>query len=157
MYAGFWKRFLAYMIDYMVLLGGYFLFFIIWAGFELLLNGIGVEQSTKELILGTLGVPIYVVIPWLYYALSESSTKRATVGKMALGIIVVDQHQQRISFGRATARFFGRILSALLLCIGYIMAGFTERKQALHDILCGTYVMNRNSLEHVENQDIKAY
>jgi len=155
MHAGFWKRFLAYMIDYMVLLGGYFLFFIIWAVFELLLNEIGVEQSTKELILGILGVPIYVVIPWLYFALSESSSKQATVGKMALGIIVVDQHQQRISFGRATARFFGRILSALLLCIGYIMAGFTERKQALHDILCGTYVMNRNSLDHVENQDIK--
>ncbi|MCA1321624.1 RDD family protein [Bacillus tianshenii] len=155
MHAGFWKRFLAYMIDYMVLLGGYFLFFIIWVGFELLLNGIGVEQSTKELILGILGVPIYVVIPWLYYAISESSSKQATVGKMALGIIVVDQHQQRISFGRATARFFGRILSGLLLCIGYIMAGFTERKQALHDILCGTYVMNRNSLDHVESQDIK--
>ncbi|MFE7060782.1 RDD family protein [Sutcliffiella sp. NPDC057660] len=157
MHAGFWKRFLAYMIDYMVLFGGYFLFFIIWAGFELLLNSIGVEQSTKELILGSLGVPIYVVIPWLYYALSESSSKRATLGKMTLGIIVVDQHQQRISFGRATGRFFGRILSALLLFLGYIMAGFTERKQALHDILCGTYVMNRNSLNQLENQDIKTF
>lgn len=155
MYAGFWKRFLAYLIDSMVLMGGYILLLLIWAGFELLLNSFGVEQSNKELILGTLGVLMYVLIPWLYFALFESSTKRATLGKMAVGIIVVDRHQRRISFGRATARFFGRIVSAMLIFIGYIMAGLTARKQALHDIFCGTYVINLHSLEHQENQDIK--
>jgi uncharacterized RDD family membrane protein YckC len=60
---------------------------------------------------------------------------------MALGIRVTDLDGGRISFGRATGRYFGKILSGLILGIGFLMAAFTERKQALHDLLAGTLVV----------------
>jgi uncharacterized RDD family membrane protein YckC len=65
------------------------------------------------------------------------------LGKKALGLEVTDLQGRRISFARATGRFFGRIISGLILAIGFIMAGFTERKQALHDILAGCLVIRR--------------
>ena len=71
----------------------------------------------------------------------ESSSKQGTVGKMILNLRVVDMLGNRISFGRATGRFFGKILSGLILNIGYIMAAFTEKKQALHDMLAGCLVI----------------
>jgi uncharacterized RDD family membrane protein YckC len=86
---------------------------------------------------------IRTVLNWLYYALLESSTWQATLGKKALGLEVTDVEGRRISFGRATGRFFAKIISALILFIGFIMAGFTERKQALHDMIAGTLVIRK--------------
>jgi uncharacterized RDD family membrane protein YckC len=79
----------------------------------------------------------------LYYALLESSTWQGTLGKRALGLEVTDLEGRRISFGRATGRFFAKIISALILWIGFIMAGFTEKKQALHDMIAGTLVIRK--------------
>ena len=84
-----------------------------------------------------------ILIGWLYSALLESSPNQATVGKMALGIKVTDLDGERISFGRATGRHFGKILSFLILCIGYLMVAFTERKQGLHDLMAGTLVVDK--------------
>jgi uncharacterized RDD family membrane protein YckC len=70
-----------------------------------------------------------------------SSDRQATVGKIAVGLKVTDLYGQRISFARATGRHFAKILSAMVLFIGYIMVAFTERKQGLHDILAGTLVV----------------
>ena len=78
---------------------------------------------------------------FLYFALMESSTNQATVGKMALGIKVTDLEGNRISFGRALGRTFAKILSGLIIFIGYIIAAFTEKKQALHDMIAGTLVV----------------
>ncbi|MCY7409592.1 MAG: RDD family protein, partial [Chitinophagales bacterium] len=82
-----------------------------------------------------------IVLNWLYYAFMESSTKQATLGKMALNIKVTDMQGNRITFLNATGRYFGKIISSLIMGIGYIMAGFTEKKQALHDIVAGTLVV----------------
>jgi uncharacterized RDD family membrane protein YckC len=71
----------------------------------------------------------------------ESSPKQGTLGKMALGIVVTDMDSRRISFGRATGRYFAKILSGLILGIGFLMVAFTEKKQGLHDILAGTLVV----------------
>ena len=73
----------------------------------------------------------------------ESSSKQATLGKLALGIVVTDLNGNRISFGRATGRYFGKIVSGMIFAIGYIMAGITERKQALHDIMASCLVVLR--------------
>ena len=81
------------------------------------------------------------MVNWLYSALMESSAKQATVGKLALGIIVTDMEGRRIGFGKATGRHFAKFLSALILGIGFIMVAFTQRKQGLHDILAGTLVI----------------
>jgi uncharacterized RDD family membrane protein YckC len=82
-----------------------------------------------------------VLVRWLYYALMESSRNQATVGKLLLNIRVTDMQGRRINFGRATGRHFGKILSGILLGIGYIMAGLTRQKQGLHDILAECLVV----------------
>jgi uncharacterized RDD family membrane protein YckC len=86
-------------------------------------------------------VPVILILDWLYFALMESSSKRATLGKMALGIIVTDLEGKRISFGRATGRFFSKILSGIIIYIGFIMVPFTDKKQGLHDMIAGTLVI----------------
>ena len=80
----------------------------------------------------------------------EASSKKATLGKMALGLIVTDVNGVRLSFGRASGRYFGKILSGLILNIGFIMAAFTEKKQALHDILAGTLVLEVKSKSYYD-------
>jgi uncharacterized RDD family membrane protein YckC len=60
---------------------------------------------------------------------------------MMLGLRVTDMSGSKISFGQATGRYFGMIISGLILCIGYMMAGFTQHKQALHDMLAGCLVV----------------
>jgi uncharacterized RDD family membrane protein YckC len=84
-----------------------------------------------------------IILSWLYFTIFESSSLQATPGKMALGIIVTDLSGNRISFARANGRYWGKILSGLTLGIGYIMAGFTRKKQALHDIMAGTLVVKK--------------
>ena len=83
------------------------------------------------------------ILTWFYYAGMESSSRQATIGKSIMGIYVTDLDGQRISFLRATGRYFAKILSALILMIGFIMAAFTARKQALHDMIAGTLVYSR--------------
>ena len=93
-------------------------------------------------ILGPLGLVLAIVGVWLYYARLESSDAQATLGKRAMGIIVTDPFGERLTFGRATGRFAARIVTGLIpFAIGYIMAGFTKHKQALHDMIASTLVV----------------
>ena len=85
-----------------------------------------------------------LLMAWLYYALLESSKLQGTLGKVALNIRVTDLGGRRISFARASGRFFGRVLSNLTLGIGYLIQVFTQRRQALHDLLAGTLVVRRS-------------
>jgi len=82
-----------------------------------------------------------MVISALYFSIFESSSMQATLGKRALGLRVTDLNGDRISFLRALGRWAAKIISALTLGIGYIMAGFTEKKQALHDMIAGCLVV----------------
>jgi uncharacterized RDD family membrane protein YckC len=129
MYAGFWRRVAAFLLDGL-LLG------VVTVPLSLALGGDDTAFTPRDSGAST----ISTVIAWLYYALMESSAKQATVGKMALGIMVTDLEGRRIGFGRATGRYFAKILSGLILGIGFLMAAFTQRKQALHDMLAGTLV-----------------
>jgi len=86
-------------------------------------------------------ITVSVVINWLYFAIMESSKTQGTVGKLLLKIKVTDYQYNKISFGRATGRFFGKYISSFILLIGYIMAGFTDKKQALHDMMASCYVI----------------
>jgi uncharacterized RDD family membrane protein YckC len=79
---------------------------------------------------------------WLYYAFQEAGRYQATIGKRAMGLIVTDLEGYQISFGRATGRYFAKCLSSMTLGIGYIMAGFTQKKQALHDMVASTIVQH---------------
>jgi uncharacterized RDD family membrane protein YckC len=136
-YAGFWKRFAAYLLD-MIIVGSvtWVVSFVI--GFIIGLMFAGSFES--ELLILFL-VPVILILDWLYFALMESSSKQATLGKMALGIIVTDLEGKRIYFGRATGRLFSKILSGIIIYIGFIMVAFTDKKQGLHDIIAGTLVV----------------
>src|SRR5205807_8035949 len=79
---------------------------------------------------------------WLYYALMERSSRQATLGKMAFGFVVTDLQGQRISFGRATCRYFGGIVSYILF-IGFLMCTWTERKQCWHDVMAGCLMFKK--------------
>jgi uncharacterized RDD family membrane protein YckC len=148
-YAGFWLRFVAIIIDAIVLgFAGAVLTLPFGAGFGL--HGLlrGRAFGSPEDLVGATGLLFKVIIirailHWLYFALLESSEWRGTLGKKALGLEVTDLNGNRIDFARASGRFFAKILSTLILFIGYIMAGITEKKQALHDILAGCLVIRK--------------
>ena len=143
-YAGFWRRLGAALIDGVILwIGGIIMGVILGSLIGLFL---GIRGTDIEIIKKVAMTNIYIigtVLHWLYYALFESSSRQATLGKMAAGIIVTDYDGGRISFGRASGRYWGKMVSALILMIGFIMAGFTERKQGLHDIMAGCLVLNK--------------
>jgi uncharacterized RDD family membrane protein YckC len=151
-YAGFWKRFAAFLIDSILL--SVVQFFVFMPALAMLGMGIASTAMSGDVnpglgfIFFALGayffaILVNIIIGWLYYALMESSERGATVGKMALSIHVTDLSGNRITFGRATARYFGKILSSLILMVGYIMTAFTDRKQALHDLMAGCLVVNQ--------------
>ncbi|MCY7675204.1 RDD family protein [Bacillus safensis] len=83
------------------------------------------------------------VVTWLYYAIMESSKLQGTLGKMALGIKVTKVTGEKVTFGRATGRFFAKGFLSPILYIGYIIAFFTEKKQALHDLIASTIVVKK--------------
>ena len=163
-YAGFWRRFVAYIIDelligvvtFIILLPLYIIFgvgifaFEDFNGYEDFSNVVFTQYYNDDVRAGFIIAVVFfaltiaafsIILQWLYYALMESSRKQATLGKMALGLKVTDMYGNRITFGRATGRYFGKILSGLILNIGYIMAAFTEKKQALHDMLANCLVI----------------
>lgn len=145
MYAGFWRRFAAYLIDYSLLtIVTYVLALIIGTTAGVGSGAAGVGESGIDSYISVFSgffIMLFILMPWFYFSLTESSTMQATVGKMALGIRVSDYEGKRISFGRATGRYFAKILSGLIFTIGYIIAGFTPKKQALHDMIAGTLVV----------------
>jgi uncharacterized RDD family membrane protein YckC len=86
---------------------------------------------------------ISTAIAFLYFAIMESSKTQGSIGKMALSIKVTDLNGDRISFGKAALRVIGKYISGLILCIGYLLAAFTEKKQALHDMIASTLVTKK--------------
>lgn len=141
-YGGFWIRVVAAIIDAIVVR------VVAWPiGMLFGLGGLagtlgGIPHSGSGLHLLGGGVVAVVVIfgSWLYEAFMLSSPYQATLGKMIFGMKVTDLSGNRISFARATGRHFAKWLSGMILCIGFIMVGLTERKQGLHDMLAGTLV-----------------
>ena len=135
-YAGFWKRVFAFVIDWLLLAGVFFLI-------DLLTGGLLFEPAEDEpwsMISRILGI----AIPWGYYALFESSEQQGTLGKLAMHIKVTDMEGGRVSFLRASVRHFAKILSSMLLLLGYLMIPFTSRKQGLHDLIASCVVVNRS-------------
>ncbi len=151
-YAGFWLRFVAYVIDGIISCVAFALLLIplfVLTGAGAALGRIFSEGDISDDMGAFLGVGfifgffgIILVVSWLYNALSESSSWQATPGKKILNLKVTDMEGQPISFGRASGRYFAKIITGMIpLFIGYIMAGFTEKKQALHDMIAGCLVL----------------
>lgn len=122
-YAGFWLRLVAFVIDGII---------------------IGFAGSFIQYFLVTFPSLMYIaliLLGWLYASLMESSNFQATIGKIVMSLQVQDMNGKRISFLRATVRHFSSFISFLLFFAGYIMIGFTKKKQGLHDIIAGCLVV----------------
>lgn len=128
-YAGFWIRVCAFVIDY-------FAFWLVIGILTPLLR-----KSPSGFLTGGLGTGILYAI---YKIMMESSDHQATVGKMLVGIKVTDNDGRKITSGRAAVRFFAKFVSWITLCIGFAMAGFMPRKRALHDVIAETLVVYKN-------------
>jgi uncharacterized RDD family membrane protein YckC len=143
-YAGFWRRFLASLIDGVALS---FALFPLELVLSLILERLVEAGATADGLWPDMAVwlvpytMLCIVPDWLYFALLEGSPWRATLGKRVLGMAVTDLGGNRISFGRATRRFFSSYVSVILLGLGYLIQPFTAKRQALHDIIAGTLVV----------------
>ena len=125
-YAGFWIRLLAYILDAIVL--GAITYPLIRV-----LSSMGIGDSSSNIL--------SIAISWMYFVVFESSEWMASPGKKVLGLIVTDEQGMKISIGRATRRYLAKIVSGLILGIGFIMIAFTVRKQGLHDKIFHTLVL----------------
>jgi uncharacterized RDD family membrane protein YckC len=147
-YGGFWIRFLAVLLDSVIIN-------ILTVPIALLVAGTSIAAISRlgpnpqpeqvlPIILPMFFIlfPVIIGINWLYEAITTSSGMEGTVGKRIVGVRVTDLSGRRIGFGRATGRHFAKIISGFMM-IGYIMAAFTEKKQGLHDMIAGTLVMKR--------------
>jgi uncharacterized RDD family membrane protein YckC len=135
-YAGFWRRAVALLIDK----------FLLWSVNLCLtlvfLIASGRNRGDHGLLTLTLASALCgFLLQWLYFTLMESSGMRATLGKAAVGIMVTDSRGAGISWPRANARYWAKLVSALPFGFGFLMAGFTAKKQALHDFIAGTLVV----------------
>ena len=157
-YAGFWKRVAASIID------GFVTNALVYAVqipmmmiFGVSMVGIGASDNPFAsgagiAVLGLIYL-ISIMIPLMYFSWMHSSKNQASLGKMAVGIKVTRSNGERITFWRAFGRYWAQIPGALILGGGYVMAAFTERKQALHDIICDTLVVDKHAYtEHPEWQ-----
>jgi uncharacterized RDD family membrane protein YckC len=145
-HAGFWIRAAASVVDGIIvstlvcLFSGYS-----WSAYYAATNRQVVMAGMPYVAPGSFFVSI--MVSWLYMALLESSPWQATVGKKLFGLYVTDLKGRRISFRKATARYFGKFLSTLFFGFGFLMIGFTAKKQGLHDKIANTYVMHRIEAE----------
>jgi uncharacterized RDD family membrane protein YckC len=139
LHAGFWRRCAAYTMDYFITFVASYVIGLV-VGFSMAAGQGAAGAMAAPMVGGVLGL----IVGWLYFALQESSAQQATLGKRAMGIKVTTLEGHRIGFGRATGRFFGKFLSGLIFAIGFMLAGWTERKQGLHDMLASTLVVFRD-------------
>jgi len=122
-YGGFWRRVVAWLIDFIV-----------------------VSVASGIIIASTFGFGMLVVFfgHWVYEALLTSSPWQATIGKKAMNMVVTDMDGKRLSFAHATGRYFAKWVSALALGVGFIIVAFTDKKQGLHDLIASTVVLNQS-------------
>lgn len=142
-FAGFWLRAVAYLIDTVFIS---LVFGLIASFYPSTFIKFPEAASTSLASLPQLtpiAFAITLTATWFYYTMFEASTWQATPGKRVLRLYVADLNGQRVTFARAAARNFAKMISSLTFLVGYFIAGFTEKKQALHDILASCLVLRR--------------
>lgn len=133
-YAGFWLRAGAIAIDMGVMVAFALML-------SLVLTPVKFMVYDDAFVIDAFQNLIIIVVGFLYFALLESSQWQGTVGKKAVGLIVTDMNGNRLTFGRSSARYWSKVVSGLSCYVGFIMAGFTDKKQGLHDMIAGCLVL----------------
>lgn len=147
-YGGFWRRVGAYLIDVILLaIVGSIIGGILGFGTAVTVSPGDMADDVLLSQVASANNLLSIVLGIAYFAGMESSSFQATLGKKALGMVVTDLAGNRISFLRGVGRYFAKILSAIVLMIGFIMVAFTGKKQGLHDMLAGTLVYVGNPVQ----------
>ncbi|KJS65552.1 MAG: hypothetical protein JL50_17585 [Peptococcaceae bacterium BICA1-7] len=151
MYAGFWIRAVALLIDFIVIR---VCFALVERFYYLIFVSVGLGANMEYIFYYAdyALIAVSIIVYWLYFAKMESSSTQGTLGKMFFGIVVTDLNGQRISFKTASIRFFSKLISAVILLIGFFMAGFTPKKQALHDIIARCYLVRKGKYTKIPAQ-----
>ena len=142
-YAGFWERFAACLLDGLL----HFILSLILCSpfiFAILIASPHLDEDVLSLLFQIIYYCITIPLGFLYFTIFESSSYQGTPGKMVLGIKVVNLNKGPVSFGQASGRYFGKIISYMICYIGFIMAAFTDKKQGLHDMMAGTLIIKNN-------------
>jgi uncharacterized RDD family membrane protein YckC len=142
--AGFWLRFVAYIVDAFILMLAVIVVAVVIVGLAVAIGGTSGKDSDVAIGIGVvLAVLAYLVIGWLYEAFLTSGPHGATLGKQAVGVRILCADGTPLSFGRATGRHFLKVMVTPMIpfAIGYLMAAFTARKRALHDVMADTFVI----------------
>jgi len=154
-YAGFWCRFTAMMLDYLLLSAALFIPFTFMLGAPSALSTIfGVEigkENIDNVWKDSIGSGITIIAAAIYSTIMESGERSATYGKQLMGIKVLNTKGERISRRTAFARWISQIVSWITLGIGYLIQPFTPRKRALHDLIAGTMVIESTKDRLVQN------
>jgi uncharacterized RDD family membrane protein YckC len=145
-YAGFWRRTWAGIIDVALeAVGALVVTYAIDIGLDRVGQMLGYERWMSKMAAGMAYILVLSIGAWLYNAFEESSPRRATIGKRIMGLQVVTAAGGKISFGQATVRHFMKFLSLFTAGVGFMMAGWTKRHQALHDIPLDVIVIRTSS------------
>jgi len=152
-YAGFWRRVAAALIDllFVGILSAVFCGIVAAGLFFISRSGAvsGNVGDAKSDLVGYSSIVLFIagplIISWLYFAKLESSARRATFGKESMKICVTDVDGNRLTFGRASARHFAKVLSAIPAYIGFLMIAFTAKKQGLHDMITSSVVVSKTA------------
>ena len=140
-YAGFWLRFGAWFIDYIILGIGSMIVYLPLT----IMGALSFDNPAVFVIFQIISTILNFVLP-AAYELWFVGKYAATPGKMACKIKVVTADSGKVSFARATGRHFAKIISWLVFGIGFIMAGFDDQKRALHDRICDTRVIKSGEI-----------
>ena len=153
-YAGFWIRVVSSLLDTVVLVGALIPIRMLFgsavtvigvnAGFPI--HKVMVTRRVVRIVLG-------FFLGWIYKAGMESSTYQGTLGKLVTHLKVTDTQEKRLTLGRASARYFSKYLSTLVLFMGYVMVAFDEKKRGLHDRIAGTFVVYRPKRPDITTND----
>jgi uncharacterized RDD family membrane protein YckC len=142
-FAGFWLRAVAYLFDTILISLVLGLIASFYPATFIKFPDAAAPSLTALPQLTPIAFAITMTATWFYYTIFEASVWQATPGKRVLRLYVADLNGQRPTFARAAGRNLAKIISSLTFLVGYLVAGFTERKQALHDILASCLVLRR--------------
>ncbi|MNI26382.1 RDD family protein [compost metagenome] len=149
-YAGFWRRFIARSIDYILVSYPLNLLFSYFkdssspvSPFPFIMGSVRTSSSANDIFTFDQYTLIQSILLFLYEILMMTSSRQGTLGKMIMSIQITNSEGRPVSINRAIARYFAMLLSVITLGIGSLMCAWTAKKQALHDKAAGTLVVKK--------------
>ncbi|APB71272.1 RDD family protein [Paenibacillus polymyxa] len=149
-YGGFWIRTAAFVIDLIILTA---IVLLVGGAIYIIPDLLGIKETGFiQVLLMLWPLILWLVVPWLYCVLWESSKVKATPGKLMFSLIVVNKEGKRLEFWHASGRYWIKAITFMFVHIIYIVVAFTAKKQGVHDLCTNTFVVNKKELQRHQQQ-----